>query len=137
MIRLTLKYLDACASDYFQGFSGLTFAVNCEGKPRNHQILSDLLREISGSELYGLHAGRGEETLMVEDFVSASQGQGPTDIKGGFDGAYEQLRSSAHELFNDCDGRKRFGEYGEGCYVYFGVLVDIEPHVEGVTLKAA
>jgi hypothetical protein len=127
MINVSLRYLDACASDFFNGFAGVTFAVNCEGKPRNHEILSGLLREIHASELYGIHAGRGNETLMVEDFVRKSVEASPTDIKGGFVGAYEQLTQSANEIFAASDLRKRFGEYGEGCYVYFGVVVDIEP----------
>jgi hypothetical protein len=96
---LSLRYLDTCTSDYFQGFAGNTYAVSINGKMRNAEVLQALHMEIDGTELY------------FKEFI-------PSDEN------YQELHFSANDIFSTADGRKTFSQYaGDETYAYFGVII--------------
>lgn len=103
----SLKYLDACASGFFQGFGGHVYAVPLSPRPRNGEVLSGLLDCIRGEELF-------------------------IDGESAPDAAYDQVRASAAAIFKGVDKRTRFSrfEFGEDAYAYFGVVIGEE--AEGV-----
>lgn len=97
---LTLKYLDTCYPDYFQGFGGETFAIPVDSKMRNGEVLKELHSEISGWSGYC-----DGDQATEEDYAS--------------------LHNSADELFSGCDLRKTFcSDAGDESYAYFGIVVD-------------
>lgn len=100
MKTVSLKYLDCCYPDYFQGFGGQTYAVTVESKTRTSEVLKGLHSEIDSMELW-------------------------IDGQSGSEAHYEQLHASAEALFADADKRKTFCKgAGDECYAYFGVVVE-------------
>lgn len=77
----TLRYLDTCLPDYFQGFGGEVLVVSLGRRPLCGEVLNDLLHEIGSGEF----------------FIDGEYA--PDDI-------YEQLRTSAREMFATLDHRK-------------------------------
>jgi hypothetical protein len=102
MKTLSLRYLDTCQPDYFQGFGGNVLTVYIDGKTRSGEVLKGLHDEINGTEvfLYDTQAYATDEN-------------------------YAQLHKSADDLFADTDKRKTFSRMAEeGCIAYFGVMVE-------------
>lgn len=95
----TLRYLDTCLPDYFQGFGGEVLAVPLSKHPRCGEVLKDLLHEIGAGEFF------------------IDGGYAPDDI-------YEQLRESAQEMFATLDHRKRWSARDDlsESYAYFGIM---------------
>jgi hypothetical protein len=97
---ISLRYLDTCYPDYFQGFGGEVFAVPVDSKMRNGEVLNALHSEIRAWSGYM----NGEQSTEED---------------------YEALHKSADELFEDSDKRKNFcSSAGDETYAYFGVLID-------------
>lgn len=99
-MKVSIKYLDCCYPDYFQGFGGQTYAVPVDGKTRTGEVLKQLHSEIDAMEIW------------VND-ESAS------------DEHYAQAHASADEIFADADKRKTFSKHaGDECYAYFGIVLE-------------
>lgn len=100
--KYSLRYLDTCYPDYFQGFGGEVLAVYVSNKDRNADVLKALQSEISAWSGYA----DGEQ---AEDF------------------AWDQLHHSAKLLFKDVDLRRTYdGSVGEEVYSYFGIVIQSE-----------
>jgi hypothetical protein len=94
---MNIKILDTCLPDYFQGFSGETFAVPLCRNIRSDAVLKGLHDEING------WSGRRRPKTMRR---------------------CTRLRT---RCFADLDLRRRWSEHaGEECYAYFGVLLEEE-----------
>jgi hypothetical protein len=99
-MKLSLRYLDTCYPDYFQGFGGEVFAVMVDSKTRTAEVLEGLQGAISAWSGYMPDAQADEIH-------------------------YEQLHASASALFWDTDKRKTWNKHaGDECYAYFGVIVE-------------
>jgi hypothetical protein len=99
-MKLSLRYLDTCYPDCFQGFGGETFAVSVDSKTRTAEVLECLHSEINAWSGYMPDAQADEIH-------------------------YEQLHASADELFSDADKRKTWSKHaGDETYAYFGVIVE-------------
>jgi hypothetical protein len=99
----TLLYLETCLPDYFQGFSGHTFAVPLSSRPRFGEVLKSLHGEIGASQLDG------------PDFDSLSPAQ--------IDALYASLHEQADALFAGFDKRTSYASHYDlsESYAYFGV----------------
>jgi len=102
-------YLDTCYPDYFAGFGGETLAVAVDSESTMESVKADLLREISGAELW--------------DSESRSPMPGS---------AYDELEKSAADLFSAENPAalwdKGLGD-GDGAgfiYAYFGIKKERE-----------
>jgi hypothetical protein len=108
-MRLSLRYLDCCLPDFFQGYSGTTFAVPVTGSDRVHEVRSAL-----------------QERIDAWDGHIASLGRDATEQEA------DELYQAAHEMFTGHPFATCFPkmpkatEYGEGetPYAYFGLVVD-------------
>ncbi|MFK4131927.1 hypothetical protein ACI2KR_06485 [Pseudomonas luteola] len=126
MISLSIQYLGTCNSQYFQGFAGEVFAINCGPRPRKSEIKQALLGQISSSDLFCVGTSLDtEQRALVESFVGQSQDIDPTDSTDVRPCAYTQLKESVLDLFQGEDLRTRFSDFemGDESYAYFGVKV--------------
>jgi hypothetical protein len=100
---LTLKYLDTCLPDYFNGFGGEVFAVPVDGDATYQDVLDGLHSEINSWSGY-------------------------MDSEQAKDTAWDELHASADEMFKvnaPVHLDKTWSRFAEdGCYAYFGVMVE-------------
>lgn len=99
--KLSLIYLDTCLPDYFNGFTGHTYAVPLSRKPRNHEVKRGLLDEIGANEVYVDGAPIAEHE-------------------------YDELRDEVARLFADAKPLASWSKTADDLsesYAYFGVQV--------------
>jgi hypothetical protein len=113
-MKLSLRYLDTCLPDYFQGFGGVVFAVPLPTRPRNGDVFKALNDEIKAWD--------------CTELQSHVEGPAAGLVCGLLDGAaYHQLYESAREMFADEDMRKRWSTQADDLsesYAYFGIVIE-------------
>jgi hypothetical protein len=116
-MKLSIRYLDTCLPDYFNGFPGDTFAVSLPPRPRNGDVLQGLKAEINAYDATNLRP----QALAISNAAAGM-------IEGLLEGstAYDQLYESTRELFDGMDLRKRWSQHDDlgDCYAYFGVVIE-------------
>lgn len=94
----SLVYLGTCLPDYFNGYSGYSYAVSLPKRPRTGDVLKGLLHEITHTEVF-------------------------PDTRS--ERVYDELRCSATCLFDEIDHRTTWRKQADDLsesYAYFGVV---------------